>query len=154
MCALDKFDTKILELLQAQGRLTNNELSALVGLSASQCSRRRSHLEKTGIISGYHAQLDKQSAGVAITCFVSINLSSHNAGNATEFAALIESLPAVLEAHSLTGEMDYLLKVVSHDLKSLAEFINSVLLSHQSINTVKTSVVLDTVKETMSLPVR
>jgi len=154
MDAPDSFDTKILALLQADGRLTNNDISHQIGLSASQCSRRRTALEKSGLIRGYHAHLNKQAAGVGVISYVSINLSTHSTSNAREFMALMGSLPCVLEAHSLTGNRDYLLKVVSADLESLSHFINNVLLAHQSIQTVKTSVVLNTIKETTELPIK
>ena len=152
MIELDELNRKILKALQEDGRLTNNELAELVNLSASQCSRRRSSLEREGCIRGYHAHLDKQAAGVALTSMVSITLSTHNADNAMHFAELIATLPNVLEAHALTGEMDYLLKVVSSDLKSLSTFINSILLQHESIANVKTAIVLETIKETSALP--
>ena len=132
MIEFDRTDRKILAALQLDGRLTNNELAEQVGLSASQCSRRRSRLEESGCIRGYHAQLDREAAGVGLVSIVSITLNSHNADNAKLFAELIAELPSVLEAHSLTGEMDYQLKVIAADLKALSEFINFVLLPHES----------------------
>jgi len=153
MSELDKLDRKILATLQHDGRLTNHELAERVGLSASQCSRRRSRLERAGIIRGYHAVVDKQAAGVATISMVSITMATHTADNARHFAELVAGCPEVLEAHSLTGEMDYLLKIVSADLKSLSTFINTVLLPHASVANVKTAIVLDTLKETSTIPV-
>jgi len=83
---------------------------------------------------------------------VSVTLATHNRDNARRFAELMERLPDVLEAHALTGEMDYFVKVVTPDLKSLAEFVNDVLLPHESVQHVKTSIVLQTLKETAALP--
>ena len=148
----DKLDKRILTSLQQDGRLTNNELAETVGLSASQCSRRRSRLEESGCIAGYHALLDREIAGVGLISMVSITLNSHNADNAKLFASLVAQLPNVLEAHSLTGEMDYQLKVAATDLKALSDFINSVLLQHESIANVKTAIVLNTIKETTAIP--
>ena len=111
MLEFDDTDRNILSALQQDGRLTNNELAEKVGLSASQCSRRRSRLEESGCIAGYHALLDREIAGVGLISMVSITLNSHNADNAKLFASLVAQLPNVLEAHSLTGEMDYQLKV-------------------------------------------
>ena len=153
MHEFDSADKQILTALQQDGRLTNNELADRVGLSPSQCSRRRTRLEETGVISGYHAHLDMSQTGVGMVCIVSITLNSHNADNARLFAQLVADLPDVLEAYSLTGEMDYLLKVITRDLKSFSEFINTVLLPHESVANVKTSIVLDTLKQTSALPV-
>ena len=85
---------------------------------------------------------------------VSITLNSHNANNAKLFADLVAQLPNVLEAHSLTGEMDYQLKVTADDLKALSEFINFVLLPHESVANVKTAIVLNTLKETTAIPLK
>ena len=96
--------------------------------------------------------LDREIAGVGLISMVLITLNSHTADNATLFANLVAQLPNVLEAHALTGEMDYQLKVAASDLKALSEFINSVLLQHESIANVKTAIVLNTIKETTAIP--
>ena len=152
MLEFDDTDRNLLSALQQDGRLTNNELADQVGLSPSQCSRRRSRLEESGCIAGYHALLDREIAGVGLISMVLITLNSHTADNATLFANLVAQLPNVLEAHALTGEMDYQLKVAATDLKALSEFINSVLLQHESIANVKTAIVLNTIKETTAIP--
>jgi Lrp/AsnC family transcriptional regulator, leucine-responsive regulatory protein len=149
---LDQFDRKILALLQADGRLTNNDLSERVNLSPSQCSRRRQRLEEDGIIRGYRAVLDRDRLGFSLVNVISVTLATHNRDNAQRFAELVSRLPEVQEAHALTGEMDYILKVVTPDLKSLSEFVNGVLLPHESVQHVKTAIVLETLKETGSLP--
>ncbi|MGN6768346.1 MAG: Lrp/AsnC family transcriptional regulator [Rhizobiaceae bacterium] len=150
--AIDGFDRKILALLQADARLTNNDLSERVNLSASQCSRRRQRLEEEGLIRGYRAVLDRDRLGFPLVNIISVTLATHNRDNARRFAELLARLPEVLEAHALTGEMDYFVKVVTPDLKSLAEFVNDVLLPHESVQHVKTSIVLQTLKETTALP--
>jgi DNA-binding Lrp family transcriptional regulator len=149
---IDAFDRKILALLQEDARLTNNDLSERVNLSASQCSRRRQRLEEAGLIRGYRAVLDRDRLGFPLVSIISVTLATHNRDNARRFAELMERLPDVLEAHALTGEMDYFVKVVTPDLKSLAEFVNDVLLPHESVQHVKTSIVLQTLKETAALP--
>jgi len=150
--AVDTFDRKILALLQADARLTNNDLSERVNLSPSQCSRRRQRLEEEGLILGYRAVLDRDRLGFPLVNIISVTLATHNRDNARRFAELLARLPEVLEAHALTGEMDYFVKVVTPDLKSLAEFVNEVLLPHESVQHVKTSIVLQTLKETTALP--
>lgn len=151
--APDQFDRKILALLQADARLTNNELSERVNLSPSQCSRRRQRLEEEGYISGYRAVLNRDRLGFGLVNVITVTLATHNRDNSRRFADLIARLPEVQEAHALTGEMDYILKVVTRDLKSLSEFVNGVLLPHDSVQHVKTAIVLQTLKETGDLPV-
>ncbi|MCT8999788.1 Lrp/AsnC family transcriptional regulator [Chelativorans intermedius] len=149
---IDSYDRKILSLLQADGRLTNNDLSERVNLSASQCSRRRQRLEEEGLIRGYRAELDRERLGFALVNIITVTLATHNPDNARRFADLVARLPEVQEAYALTGEMDYILKVVTPDLKSLSEFVSAVLLPHESVQHVKTAIVLETLKEQAALP--
>jgi DNA-binding Lrp family transcriptional regulator len=149
---LDQFDRKILSFLQEDGRLTNGDLSERVNLSPSQCSRRRQRLEEEGYIRGYRAVLDRDRLGFSLVNVISVTLATHNRDNAQRFADLLARLPQVQEAHALTGEMDYILKVVTPDLRSLADFVNDVLLPHEAVQHVKTAIVLQTLKETSSLP--
>jgi len=149
---IDSFDRKILALLQDDARLTNNDLSERVNLSPSQCSRRRQRLEEEGLIAGYRAILHREALGFSLVNIITVTLATHNRDNARRFADLVARLPQVLEAHALTGEMDYVLKVVVPDLKALSSFVNDVLLPHESVQHVKTAIVLDTLKETAALP--
>jgi Transcriptional regulators len=150
---IDEFDRRILRYLQEDGRLTNAELAQKVNLSASQCSRRRIRLEETGYIRGYRAELDREKLALGIINIITVTLSTHNRDNAQRFARLVSSLPEVMEAYSLTGEMDYVIKVVTPDLKALSSFVNDVLLPHESVQHVKSAIVLDTLKEGSALPV-
>ncbi len=150
---MDEFDRKILALLQDDARLTNNDLGERVNLSPSQCSRRRQRLETDGYIRGYRAVLDREKMGFPLVNIISVTLATHNRDNAKRFADLLSRLPEVQEAHALTGEMDYFVKVVTPDLKSLSEFVNGVLLPHDSVQHVKTAIVLETLKEGGGLPV-
>jgi DNA-binding Lrp family transcriptional regulator len=135
MISVDPFDLKILAALQDDGRLTNQQLADVAGLSASQCSRRRMRLEEVKVISGYHAEL-----------------ATHSPDNAKKFRALVNRVDDIQEAYSLTGDADYLLKAVLRDLKSLSDIVNNVLLPHQSVAHVRSSIVLDRLKETQKLP--
>ena len=150
---LDVFDRRIIALLQRDARLTNNDLAARVHLSASQCSRRRTRLEADGYITGYVARFDADRLGFGLVTFIHVTLATHNRDNAKRFAALIDSLDAVQEAHALTGEMDYLIKVVSRDLRELAALVNDVLLPHEAVQNVKSSIALETLKDTSALPI-
>jgi DNA-binding Lrp family transcriptional regulator len=150
--SIDQFDRKILALLQEDARLTNNEISERINLSPSQCSRRRQRLEEEGYVSAYRAQLDRERLGFSLVSMISVTLATHNRDNARRFADLVSRLPEVQEAHALTGEMDYHLKVVTRDLKALSEFVNDVLLPHESVQHVKTAIVLQSLKEAGPLP--
>lgn len=144
---LDPYDLKILAELQRDGRLTNNELGEKIALSPSQCSRRRSRLEAEGFILGYQAIVRREKIGLELLVVISVTLATHNRDNAQRFARLIRSLPEVLEAYSLTGEMDYHIKVACRGLADLSRFVNDVLLPHESVQHVKTSIVLETLKD-------
>lgn len=144
---LDKYDLRILKQLQKDGRLTNNELGERIALSPSQCSRRRTRLEGEGFILGYQARLDREKIGLDLLVIISVTLATHNRDNAQRFARLVNGLPEVLEAYSLTGEMDYHLKVATKGLSDLSRFVNDVLLPHESVQHVKTSIVLNALKD-------
>jgi DNA-binding Lrp family transcriptional regulator len=150
---LDGFDLRLLKELQKDGRLTNNELGERIALSPSQCSRRRMRLESEGFIRGYQATLDRQKLGLDMLVVISVTLATHNRDNARRFSELINTLPEVLEAYALTGEMDYHLKVATRGLTDLSRFVNDVLLPHEAVQHVRTSIVLDTLKSFEGLPV-
>jgi len=149
---LDSFDLHLLDKLQRDGRLTNNELGDLIALSPSQCSRRRTRLEADGYIRGYQAVLDRRKLGIEMLVVISVTLATHNRDNARRFAQLVNGLPEVLEAYALTGDMDYHLKVAIRGLEDLSRFVNDILLPHDSVQHVKTSIVLDTLKSFEGLP--
>jgi DNA-binding Lrp family transcriptional regulator len=132
---MDSFDIKLLAALQEDGRLTNYELAERVGLSASQCSRRRVALEASGVIESYHAHLAPAALGLGIMVFV-----------------LIAGLEEVQEAYALTGAADYQLKLIVPDLAALAHILNDVFLPHESVQHVHSSVVLTRLKQTSMLP--
>lgn len=144
---MDIFDIKILRALQDDGRLTNNDLSEKVGLSPSQCSRRRAALEEDGVIESYRAQLSAEALGLDVLVFVHVTLATHSPDNAQRFLKLVESLEEVQEAYSLTGESDYLVKLSVPNLKSLSELLANVFLPHPSVAHLRSSIVLDRLKQ-------
>ncbi|MGF1609105.1 MAG: Lrp/AsnC family transcriptional regulator [Kiloniellales bacterium] len=152
MINLDQFDLALLAALQQDGRLTNQELAGRVNLSASQCSRRRLRLEAAGIIAGYRATIDASAVGLGIAAFVQVTLVAHSNANAERFKALVRERPEILEAYTLTGDADYLLRVVTADLAALARFISDVLLPHGTVARVESRIVLDRLKENGALP--
>jgi DNA-binding Lrp family transcriptional regulator len=149
---MDEFDIKLLDALQADGRLTNNDLADRVGLSASQCSRRRTALEDAGIIESYHAWLAAEALGLGVLVFIQVTLATHSPDNAQAFVKLISGIEEVQEAYALTGEADYLVKMAVPDLKALSRILNEVFLPHRSVAHVRSSVVLNRVKQTTRLP--
>jgi DNA-binding Lrp family transcriptional regulator len=149
---MDSFDLKILDALQGNGHETNDHLAELAGLSPSQCSRRRSVLEADGVIEGYHAKLSAEKLGLKVQVFVQVTLATHSPDNSKRFAKLINELDEVQEAYSLTGAADYVLKLVVEDLQALSRILNDVLLPHQSVAHVRSSIVLDRLKHTTRLP--
>ena len=154
MTLVDAFDLKILAALQDDGRLTNQELADLAGLSASQCSRRRMRLEEEKVISGYHADLSSEALGFGVVAFIQVTLATHSPDNAKRFRTLVNRIDEIQEAYSLTGDADYVLKAVLRDLKGLSNLVNDVLMPHQSVAHVRSSIVLDRLKESTRLPLK
>ena len=152
--AVDAFDLKMLAALQDDGRLTNQQLAELAGLSASQCSRRRMRLEEERVISGYRAELASEALGFGVIAFIQITLATHSPDNAKKFRQLINRVDDIQEAYSLTGDADYVLKAVLRDLKSLSDIVNNVLMPHPSVAHVRSSIVLDRLKESFRLPLK
>ena len=151
---MDKFDIRLLNALQEDGRLTNNELADRIGLSASQCSRRRAALEESGVIESYHAVLAAEAVGLNVLVFIQVGLATQSPDSAQAFVKLIDDVEEVQEAFSLTGDADFLVKMTVPDLKTLSRILNEVLLPHRSVAHVHSYVVLDRVKQTTRLPLR
>ena len=154
MTLVDAFDLKILGALQDDGRLTNQELADIAGLSASQCSRRQMQLEKKKVIAGYHADLSSEALGFGVIAFIQVTLATHSPDNSKRFRTLVNRIDEIQEAYSLTGDADYVLKAVLRDLKGLSTLVNDVLMPHQSIAHVRSSIVLDRLKESTRLPLK
>ena len=114
---MDAIDAAILRILQQNGRIANAELAERVGLSASACSRRVDILEKSGVISGYHARLSHKALDYRIMVIVHISLSGQFAKTLTEFEAAVKLCPNVLVCYLMSGEYDYILRVAAKDLE-------------------------------------
>ncbi|MCJ7996632.1 Lrp/AsnC family transcriptional regulator [Rhizobium cremeum] len=117
MSELDSIDLAILKELQKNGRITNAELAEKVGLSPSACSRRHDILEKTGVISGYHARLSNKAIEYRMMVIVHISLSGQFAKTLNEFEAAVKRCPNVLVCYLMSGEYDYILRVAAKDLE-------------------------------------
>lgn len=146
MPGIDEYDVKMLTLLRENGRLTNQELSEIVGLSPSQCSRRRISLEQQQLILGYHARLAPKALNQEIMAMVEVKLTSHEDQKSSRFHRFIATEPTIIDAYKTTGEADYSLKMVVEDLPSLNDLISR-LFQTKLISHIKTSIVLERIKE-------
>lgn len=153
---LDAVDRRILKALQVDGRMTYDALAAQVQLSASAVLRRVRRLEEAGAISAYVALVEPERIGLGLTAYINVRLEkqteSHKRNPMDVFRAAVQAWPEVVECAALTGEMDYLLRVVVEDMAHYARFIRETLLKHPSVQDCKTSFVLDRVKNTTAMP--
>ena len=149
---LNRTDRRLLELLQRDGSLTNLELAARVNLSPSACLRRVRSLEKAGVIRRYVALLDPRKVGLGLMGFVTVKLEKRGRTPTDAFARAVKDWPEVLACHALTGDMDYLLRVQVEGLDHFSRFVMDSLLKHPGVLDVKSSFVLEEVKETTALP--
>ncbi|WP_317917240.1 Lrp/AsnC family transcriptional regulator [Vibrio sp. MACH09] len=149
---MDKFDQHLLELLQQDGRLSTVELAERVGLSASPCARRLKKLEQQGVIEGYSALLNRQKIGIAMTVFVEVSLSNHQAQSIDKFEAEIVEMKQVVSCHVVSGAYDYLLEVVSQDLNDYELFIRQ-LQCVDNVKDIHTHMAMRQVKGRASLPI-
>ncbi len=149
---LDAVDRKILELLQADGRMSLAELAEKVGLSPSPCLRRVRMLED-GVISRYVAVLDQRAVGLPVSVFVSIKLEKQRQESLDRFAKAIERWPEVLECYLMTGSRDYWMRVVVPDLDAYERFVKQKLTRVEGIASIESSFALEQVKYTNVLPV-
>jgi Lrp/AsnC family leucine-responsive transcriptional regulator len=154
--ALDKLDKAILRLLQQNGRETYDVIGEQVGLSPSAVLRRVKRLEEAGVIDRYVALVRPEAVGLGLTAYINVrlekNTESHKRNPMDLFRAAVQSWPEVVECAALTGEMDFLLRVVVADMAHYSRFIMDTLLKHPSVQDCKTSFVLDRVKTTTAVP--
>jgi Lrp/AsnC family leucine-responsive transcriptional regulator len=155
--ALDKLDKAILRALQANGRETYDVVGEQVGLSPSAVLRRVKRLEEAGIIDRYVALVRPEMVGLGLTAYINVRLEKHTEHHKRNpmdlFSAAVQSWPEVVECVALTGEMDFLLRVVVEDMAHYSRFIMETVLKHPSVQDCKTSFVLNRVKATTAVPV-
>ena len=157
MEALDKLDKLILRSLQVDGRATYDQIADAVSLSPSAVLRRVKRLEESGVIDRYVALVRPERVGLGLTAYLNVRLEKHTESHKRNpmdlFRASVQTWPEVVECAALTGEMDYLLRVVVQDMAHYSRFIMDTLLKHPSVQDCKTSFVLDRVKTTTAIPV-
>jgi Lrp/AsnC family leucine-responsive transcriptional regulator len=151
--ALDALDRRILEQLQADGRISIVDLAVRVGLSPTPCLRRVRNLERSGVIARYVAVLDQRAVGLPVSVFVSIKLEKQRQESLDSFAKAISRWPEVLECYLMTGSRDYWLRVVVPDLEAYEQFMKQKLTRVEGIASIESSFALEQVKYTNVLPV-
>jgi Lrp/AsnC family leucine-responsive transcriptional regulator len=150
--ALDRTDRRILECLQADGRVSNVRLARLVNLTPTPCIERVKRLERQGFIKGYTAILDPELVNAGLLVFVEINLSHTSPDAFREFRDEARLLPEIMDCHLVSGNFDYLIKARVSDMKAYRELLGEKILSLPSVNGSRSYVVMEEVKETLNLP--
>jgi DNA-binding Lrp family transcriptional regulator len=149
---LDSIDVKILKELQEDGRISNVDLAARVGISAPPCLRRVRALEEAGLIRGYRAELAPEPLGFGVTVFAQVGLASQAEADLQAFEQLVATWPEVREAHMLAGETDFLLKIVAADWDSYQRFLSARLTSAPNVSHVKSALLLRVSKYEPGVP--
>lgn len=150
--ALDSVDKSLLRALQLDGRLSNVQLAKKISLSPPATHSRLRRLEKGGYVRQYTAVVDRDKAGYDLLCFIHISLQMHKVEQVEKFREATRRMPEVLECHHITGEYDYLLKVVLKNRKDLERFVVDKITPIPGVARIHTSLVLTEVKATMALP--
>jgi Lrp/AsnC family leucine-responsive transcriptional regulator len=148
----DRTDRKILELLQADARVTNQQLAERVALSPSPCLRRVRALEEGGVIRQYVALLDAAHIGLALLAYVNVKLEKRGKMPVEQFTRAVLSWPEVIACYSMTGDMDYLMRVQVEDLDHYSRFIMEKLLKQPGVIDIRSNFILERIKDTTALP--
>ncbi len=149
---MDKYDIKILQALQKNGRISNKELANSVNLSAAPCWRRMSALEEKGFIKSYTALINHEKVGLSITAFAHVSLDDHHAQTVKSFDKAMSQWSEVQECHATSGDYDYLLKIITVDMKSYNNFMYERLMKLKGIRSVNTSFSMMQKKVSTKLP--
>lgn len=149
---LDRTDRRLLDVLQEHGRASNLELAEAINLSPAQTLRRHRRLEESGIIKRYEARLDGTMLGFGVVAFIHVTMERGHIRDLSKFKGLVTELAQIQECFSVTGDIDYVLKVVARDLKSLSDFLLDTLMRIPGVSGVRSSVCLDEIKCTSAMP--
>jgi Lrp/AsnC family leucine-responsive transcriptional regulator len=149
---LDRFDAKILDALQRDGRLSVVDLADLIGLSPTPCARRIKALESEGAIEGYAAVLNPARVGLAVLAIVQVKLTEHTDETVARFEREIERMDEVTKCLAMTGSYDFILEVYGKDLEALSNVVLKKLIRVPNVRDLQSSVVLQTIKRTARIP--
>lgn len=151
MIELDSINSQILSVLEKDGRISNIDLASKVGLSPSACLRRVQELERSGVIKGYRAVIDRAVIGEAITIFVTVGLSGQLKKHAQDFERAMKATAHVKECHNITGSVEYLLRVEVQDLATYKEFHSNVLGVLSQVSSMTSHICLGSAKDVRDL---
>ena len=149
---LDRIDLRILDHLQGHGRASNLELAQAASLSPAQCHRRHRRLEEAGYVGRYETRLNAARLGLTVTAFINVSMERGHIRELRKFTELLAGMAEVQECYSVTGDFDFVLKVVAHDLPALSRFLMDTLMQLPGVAAVRSSVCMDEVKCTSALP--
>lgn len=149
---MDDIDRTLLQHLQSDGRISSAELARRMDLSSPGLQKRLRRLEESGIINRYATILNREEIGYDMLCFVQVNLRRHEVDAVENFGRVVQAMPEVLECHHVTGEYDYLLKIVVRNRKHLEEFLLHTLTPVRGMDKIRTSLALSEIKSTTDLP--
>ncbi|MBX9899485.1 MAG: Lrp/AsnC family transcriptional regulator [Burkholderiaceae bacterium] len=150
---MDNYDKNILRHLQADGRMSNLQLAESIHLSPPQTLRRVRLLEEQKVIRGYVAQVSAEAIGLGVMAFVSLSLDREQFRNVREVERNIMAFPDIIECHTISGDFDYILKVVAPDLKSLSQFLTDRLMQVPGVATLRSMICMEEIKPVSSLPI-
>lgn len=151
--ALDRTDIRILCRLQEDARVPLNELAEALGMSHSACWRRVQRLEENGFIRARVALLERERLGLNFLVFAAVKLNQANRENMTRFESAVASWPEVLDCYTVTGAVDYMLRILTTDIRAYDDFLRTKLLNEEEVQDVQSRIVVTAVKETTALPI-
>jgi Lrp/AsnC family transcriptional regulator len=149
---MDRTDVRILEALQQHGNLSAADVAERVGLTTSTCWRRISALEESGVIRNRVALLDREKVGLSVTVFSRVKLATQGRDSLSKFEQAVRELPEVIECYTLMGDSDFLLRIVTRDIKAYEAFFLDHLSRLPDVQSVHSSIALSVIKETTALP--
>jgi len=150
---LDSIDRKILELLQANSNITNAQLAQEIGLSPAPTLERVKKLEIQGVIKSYHAVVDMASVGLGVCTFVTVSLKGHNKDNIEKFIKAISKIPEVVECHHVTGQADFILRIVATDIPAYQKLMLEKVSNIEVVDNMQSTVILSTFKASKAIPI-
>ena len=150
--ALDRIDLRLLGALQENGRASNLELAEAISLSPAQTLRRHRRLEEIGMIKAYETRLNASGLCLGVVAFINVTMDRGHIRELGKFIRFVEQLPQIQECYSVTGEVDYVLKVVAKDLKALSSLLLDTLMRIPGVSAVHSTICLDEIKGTSALP--
>ena len=150
---LDGTDRKILELLQTNSNITNAQLAQEIGLSPAPTLEREKKLENSEVIKSYHAVIDPAAVGMGVTTFVTVSLKGHNKDNIDRFIKAIKDIEEVIECHHVTGQADFILKIVAPDIPAYQNLMLEEVSNIEVVDNLQSTIILSTFKDSKVIPI-